>query len=186
MAYRRAPLARRLADVLVMLLLFAGMVYAMRDQGIFELAPGNAKVIDGDSLRINGQDIRLHGIDAPEYRQLCRDSQDQDYPCGKRAAEALRKLVRGGEVTCLAIDTDRYGRTVSDCRIGARNINAAMVRDGWAIAYRQHSLAYTAPEREARQAKRGLWAGSFENPSDYRQRIKPRHSDLGAEDNFDE
>jgi endonuclease YncB( thermonuclease family) len=126
---------------------------------------GPADAIDGDSLRLNGQEVRLKGIDAPELLQTCRVS-DRDIPCGREARSHLRRLVQSGLVTCISFETDRYGRHLGECRVRGIDINAAMVRDGQAVAYGN----YMREEAEARQAYRGLWAGSFERPRDFRQR----------------
>jgi endonuclease YncB( thermonuclease family) len=125
--------------------------------------------IDGDSFRAGDVEVRLHGIDAPEYRQTCRDG-GGSVACGKLARDALSKLLRGREVRCSIIERDRYGRQVSVCRDGDRDINREMVRQGWAIAYRRHAQAYVSAEREARLARRGIWAWDFEMPEDFRNR----------------
>jgi endonuclease YncB( thermonuclease family) len=126
------------------------------------------QAIDGDSFKAGEVEIRLHGIDAPEYRQTCRDSAAKQQPCGKLARDALSKLIRERTIQCKTIDQDRYGRQVSVCKDGARDINHEMVRLGWAVAYRRHALNYVSAEREAKAAKRGIWAWSFELPENYR------------------
>jgi endonuclease YncB( thermonuclease family) len=131
---------------------------------------GEYHAIDGDSFSIGETEIRLHGIDAPEYRQTCRNEAGQNLACGKMAREALSKLIRGRQVICKMIDRDRYGRQVSVCNDGAVEINREMVRLGWAIAYRKHALNYLLAENEARRAKRGIWAWDFQSPQDYRAR----------------
>ena len=104
----------------------------MKQLGMIDLGAGSVHVVDGDSLRKGDTDIRLYGIDAPEYRQSCNDKHDAEYPCGKQSANALRGLVQGHEVSCTSIETDRYGRAVSVCKIGNLEINGEMVRLGWA------------------------------------------------------
>jgi endonuclease YncB( thermonuclease family) len=128
------------------------------------------RAIDGDSFKAGETEIRLHGIDAPEYRQTCTDDARKQQPCGKLARDALSKLIRGKDVACKIIDRDRYGRQVSTCKQGTLDINREMVRLGWAVAYRRHALNYIAAEREAKTAKRGIWAWRFEMPEDYRSR----------------
>ena len=153
--------------------------------GIIDLVPGAMQVVDGDSLRSGDRDIRLHGIDAPEYRQSCRDKDDTEYFCGKQAANALRGLVKGKDISCDSVETDRYGRVVAVCRVGDLEINREMVRLGWAVAYSRHSASYLGVETEAKRAKRGIWAGSFERPEDYRARQRLVRGDLGEPDNPD-
>jgi len=129
---------------------------------------GDFTAIDGDSLRKAGQDTRLFGIDAPELHQLCTAQDGKSYACGQEARRALQGLVRGKKLTCRPVDTDRYGRTVAVCRNGDLDIGREMVRQGFAVAYLRHSLAYAAEEAEARTAKRGIWQGAFEEPEDWR------------------
>jgi endonuclease YncB( thermonuclease family) len=126
------------------------------------------QAIDGDSFKAGNVEIRLHGIDAPEYRQSCFDKQRKQHPCGKLARDALSNLIRARTVSCKTIDRDRYDRQVSVCKDDTLEINREMVRQGWAIAYRRHALNYVAAEREAKAAKRGIWAWDFERPEDYR------------------
>jgi endonuclease YncB( thermonuclease family) len=140
---------------------------------IYRLEPeqtGQARALDGDSLRLGAIEIRLYGIDAPEYRQTCiRDG--RPWACGIEAANALRALVAGREVTCRPRAQDRFRRTVAVCYVGNVDLGRAMVRDGLAVAYG----AYEAEEQEARAARRGLWSSSFERPAEWRAR-HPHHS----------
>jgi endonuclease YncB( thermonuclease family) len=128
-----------------------------------EAIAGSARVIDGDSLKIAGRDIRLFGIDAPEYLQTCMRA-GRAWPCGREAAEALRLAAAGREVVCRARDLDRYGRTVAICQAGGVDLGAAMIKGGLAVAYG----SYEADEREARDARRGIWSSSFDRPADWR------------------
>jgi endonuclease YncB( thermonuclease family) len=135
---------------------------------------GRARVIDGDSLDLGGERIRLYGIDAPEGRQSCNDVAGRPYACGRTASRALATAIAGRRVTCTAVDHDRYGREVAICTVDGRDLGELMVRSGHALDYAQHSRGrYAAAQREARDAKRGIWAGSFEDPAVWR-RQNPR------------
>lgn len=129
---------------------------------------GRAEVVDGDTIKIAGERIRLHGIDAPERRQTCRRG-GEEYACGVDATKALSALVGDQGVACRAVDRDRYGRTVAKCFAGGGDINNEMVRQGWAIAYRKYSIDYVAAEVAARATKSGLWAGQFMLPWEWRK-----------------
>jgi endonuclease YncB( thermonuclease family) len=129
---------------------------------------GRARVIDGDTLEIDGRRIRLHGIDAPERGQSCRDGQGRDYRCGLSAARALSDKIGQQAVSCAARDVDRYGRIVAVCRAGGEDVNGWLVSEGWAVAYRRYSRDYVDAERAARSAQRGLWAGTFTAPEEWR------------------
>jgi endonuclease YncB( thermonuclease family) len=93
-----------------------------------------ARVIDGDTIDLAGERIRLWGIDAPEGSQVCqRDG--HPWQCGDDAAAALEALLDGEQVTCTEVDRDRYERTVATCTVGDQDIGAAMVRQGWALDF---------------------------------------------------
>lgn len=132
---------------------------------------GVASVIDGDTLDLHGQRIRLHGIDAPESRQTCqRDS--ESWRCGQTAALALADHIGRQPIHCEQRDVDRYKRVVAVCRLGGADINDWLVRRGWAMAYRQYSKDYVAAEAAAKAAKVGIWAGTVEPPWEWRRRPK--------------
>ena len=102
-------------------------------------------------------------------RPAC-DEAGQKWRCGQRAALALQDLIGRRTVTCDERDVDRYGRIVSRCMVGNVDINAWLVAQGWALAYRRYSLAYLSSEAEARAAARGMWVGTFEPPWEWRRR----------------
>ncbi|HEX7107966.1 MAG TPA: thermonuclease family protein [Aestuariivirga sp.] len=179
---RSRPFYRSVIDALVFLAVLTIVLALMKQFGMIDLGTGSVQVVDGDSLRRGETDIRLYGIDAPEYRQSCRDKQGTEYSCGKQSANALRGLVKGQEVSCSSVETDRYGRAVAVCKVGDFDINGEMVRLGWAVAYSRHSTSYLRAEAEAKKAKRGIWAGTFETPEDYRSRQRLVRGDLGEPD----
>jgi endonuclease YncB( thermonuclease family) len=127
---------------------------------------GHAK--DGDSLTIGDRQVRLFGIDAPEWGQVCSRG-GQPWDCGSAAASELGKLVTDKPVQCVAVDIDQYHRTVAQCTVGELDVNRTMVALGYAIAYRRYSTAYVSAEESAKANRRGLWAGTFELPSQYRR-----------------
>jgi endonuclease YncB( thermonuclease family) len=129
---------------------------------------GVASVIDGDTLEIHSKRIRLHGIDAPESGQSC-EKDGKQYRCGQQAALALSDKIGRATIRCEQRDIDRYKRIVAVCRLGVVDLNAWMVREGWAIAYRQYSRDYVDDESAARTAKVGIWAGHFIEPSRWRR-----------------
>ena len=133
---------------------------------------GRASVVDGDTLDIRRTRIRLHGIDAPERDQLC-NIDGRLSRCGQRAALALAGKIRGHAVACAPQGRDRYDRVVAVCRVGEENLNAWMVAEGWAMAYRRYSWAYLPKEMVARWKKVGIWEGDVIPPWEWR-RQKPR------------
>lgn len=130
---------------------------------------GQASVIDGDTIEIHGQRIRLHGIDAPESRQTCSEATGKPYRCGQKAALALSDKIARRLVSCEPRDMDRYKRVVAVCQVAGTDLNAWLVSQGLAVAYRQYSHDYVAQEDTARRAKRGVWAGVFVMPAEWRR-----------------
>lgn len=138
--------------------------------------PGAVRVIDADTVDIDGTRYRLFGIDAPESRQTCR-AWGRTWDCGAAATEALRTRAAG--MSCAGSDTDRYGRTLGVCSSGGEDLNAWLVAGGWALAYRQYSDDYADEEEDARSNRRGVHRGAFVEPWDWR-----RGERLDGEDTF--
>jgi len=141
------------------------------------IAPGSAaySAIDGDSLRTSREDVRLLGIDAPELYQTCRDARGRQWACGREAHVKLKALVSRGDVRCTATGRDRFKRALAVCSAGAvADLGEVMVRDGFAVDFMNGR--YAGAEAEARRARRGIWAGQFEQPREWRRR-NPRGAD---------
>ena len=132
-----------------------------------ESLAGQASVIDGDTVEIHGQRIRLFGIDAVESRQRCSRGGKQ-WNCGKDSAFALADRIGRSAIDCRGVERDRYDRLVAVCFKGSEDLNRWMVEQGWAVAYRRYSMDYVKAEEAAKAAGRGLWSGSFEMPWDWR------------------
>jgi endonuclease YncB( thermonuclease family) len=130
------------------------------------------RVIDGDTIVLNGEHHRLRGIDAPETDQTCRSINYQPWPCGQEATEALKNRIGTAPVTCRSTNNDRYGRHLSICSVGILNLNAWMVENGWAVAYRRYSKKYIPEEQTAKSDKAGIWAGRFIMPWQWRRGIR--------------
>lgn len=133
-----------------------------------EVVQGRARVIDGDTLAIDAVHVRLAGIDAPEHGQICDDAAGRGWPCGARAAERLRAMIGTSETRCEGDTYDRYDRLVARCTADGRALNAALVEEGMAFAYRKYSMNYVGLEAAAQAARRGLWAGHAEAPENVR------------------
>lgn len=126
------------------------------------------RVIDGDTLDLDGERIRLFGIDAPERGQSCGP-----LDCGKAATDALAAILAAGPVRCTRVNTDRYGRTVARCRAGGLDVNREMVRRGMAWAYRQYSEDYVSDEKKAKKARIGIWKHRSQPAWEYRRGTQP-------------
>ena len=136
-----------------------------------------AKVIDGDTIALGDQRIRLWGIDAPEIRQQCvRDG--ASYPCGRAAKAILEALVGSESVACGQVAEDRYRRSVGRCWASGKDIGEAVVRAGWALDHSRYSRGfYASAEQHARNLQVGIWAGTFAAP--WHWRAAPELRDRG-------
>ena len=129
---------------------------------------GTALISDGDTITISGMKVRLNGIDSPERSQTCRKD-GVNWKCGYGVTETLRGWLDAKEVRCLGDTKDQYGRLIADCFVDGYNVNARLVYEGLALAYRKYSQKYVPQEDEARATNRGLWAGEFVAPWDWRR-----------------
>ncbi|AUX70264.1 hypothetical protein CHX26_12850 [Porphyrobacter sp. HT-58-2] len=128
---------------------------------------GTAEVIDGDSLRVGGSEVRLFGVDAPEFTQTCY-SDGAPVACGIMAKEALEGMIGGGRLVCTPQDTDAFGRVVARCRTSGVDVGDALVASGWATAFRRYGDDYIAAEARARASRAGIWRWDFQRPEDFR------------------
>ena len=136
------------------------------------------RVIDGDSLQIRKEKIRLSGIDAPEINQICYDHNDSPYACGHVAKKKLEYFIKGSpysKIYCYYSERDKYNRILGECVLGessSLNINEYMVRWGYAIAYLRYSKKYLDVQDIAKSSKTGLWVGNFDIPEEWRKKNK--------------
>jgi endonuclease YncB( thermonuclease family) len=170
-------LGKLIALVLVVVLVILIERYCVPNPEPF--GPG-AKIvsIDGDTLRAaNGVEYRIFGIDAPELQQTCSEADGKSWLCGRAAKAKLTTLINRGNVNCEARATDRFGRIVAVCSAeGVPDLGEALVRDGYAIDLGGAAgNPYREAQAEAEAAKRGIWRGTFERPSDWRQ-ANPRET----------
>jgi endonuclease YncB( thermonuclease family) len=153
-------------DLAAAVLVLAGLIWAAA-----YLAPttsdrlvGYATAIDGDSLRLDGAEIRLLGLDAPELHQSCMLG-ERPYACGEDARRELARFAASGPLTCEIVSRDRYARRLARCSIHGRDLGAILVERGLAVAYGR----YAAEEERARRNRAGLWAGRFQRPAEWRK-----------------
>jgi endonuclease YncB( thermonuclease family) len=143
-------------------LLIAALVTLVSSPALAGTITGQASVVDGDTLEIHGQRIRLSGVDAPESDQLCRSDDSLQYRCGAKAANELARFISGRPVSCTGVDIDQYKRVVAICAVGGVDVAEWIVRTGFAFDWPRYSKGkYAGAQKEAERAGRGVWAGSY-------------------------
>lgn len=156
--------------------LLAALLLILASPAMAQTVEGRASVIDGDTIDISGERIRLNGVDAPESWQRCTKD-GKEYRCGKEAAFALDEWLAASRPTrCEFVERDRYGRMVANCfRADGAPVADWLVRNGWALDWARYSDGeFAEAQEEARGAKRGVWRGTFEQPCEARARRAKR------------
>ena len=138
-------------------LLLSGNVYA-----------DNLKIVDGDTIHLNGEKIRFTGIDTPELKQTCIKDGVKD-PCGITAKQILIDKIGDNKVECISEGKDRYKRTLAECFVNNESLSSYLVRSGYAFAYRKYSKKFILDEDYAKTNKLGMWAMTFQYPWDFRK-----------------
>lgn len=163
---------RRFVSILLAVIIFGAWLYIELGETSEPFTIGGEKlsVADGDSFSLGTEKLRLDGIDAPEYRQSCKDAAGRDWTCGKAARASLEQMLRKPGVSCIAEAKDSYGRSVVTCSSsGTKDIGAAQVAKGMAVSNEYYEVrSYGDEEDAARDAKSGIWAGTFVRPSEWR------------------
>lgn len=139
---------------------------------VTERVNGHVRVIDGDTLEVSGQHVRLYGIDAFEKKQTCFVG-GVSWPCGETATKAMIGVINNRDVSCEGTQHDRYNRLIGKCSVGNIDLSAFMVSQGWALAYREYSMDYVTEEQTARENSRGAWRGQFVEPWVWRKQKHP-------------
>ncbi len=168
--YRR-PVASALVGVVALGLLASWPVRDTVARSIAEdgAVSARARVIDGDTLEIDGRHVRLEGIDAPETGQTCARQPTGTWDCGARASARLAELVGRRIVTCESRGNDKSGRLLGICSVDGQDVNAQMVREGFAWAFVKYSRSYVTQEAEARAEHVGIWQAQSQPAWEYRE-----------------
>ena len=126
------------------------------------------KVVDGDTIHLNGEKIRFTGIDTPELKQTCLKEGIQN-PCGVTAKQILIGKIGNNNVECISEGKDQYKRILAECFVNNESLSSYLVRSGYAFAYRKYSKNFIPDEDYARINKLGMWSMEFDYPWDYRK-----------------
>ena len=135
----------------------------------FDFKSNKAKVVDGDTIHLNGEKIRFNGIDTPEIKQVCKKN-NEVVKCGIRAKELLINKIGNNKVKCVNEGVDRYKRILAECFVNNQSLSKYLVREGFAFAYRKYSTKFIEDENYAKKNKKGMWSMTFEYPWDYRRK----------------
>ncbi len=125
------------------------------------------RVIDGDTIEIRGERIRLFAIDTPEIGQPWWDEDGARHDAGRLAKEALADLVDGRRLSVRVLREDQYRRSIAIVKVDGRDIGRILVSRGWAFAS-PGSDRYRRTQAAAKRRKKGLWRGALDMPWDYR------------------
>ncbi len=153
---------------------------ASSEEKFIAAQPNNITVTDGDTIKIGKEKIRLFGIDAPEIKQVCKNKNNDPYPCGITAKNFLSWLIEdynklNEKIYCYYSERDKYKRIIGECFIGTiskTNINKMMVSNGRAVAYLKYSEKYLDAQNKAKNNKMGIWKGTFDLPEEWRKKNK--------------
>ena len=135
------------------------------------------KVVDGDTIHLDGVKIRFSGIDTPESyyrgkRQQCTYEKVKVY-CGYWAKIILIEKIADHKVTCIKEKKpDQYNRILAECFVNNESLSKYLVRSGFAFAYRKYSKKFIEDEEYAKANKLGLWQTEFQFPWDFRKSKK--------------
>jgi len=130
---------------------------------------GRVRVIDGDTIDVGGERVRLFGIDAPERDQLCWEADGSAVRCGEWSGRVLARFAEGRRAECEAIRPDRYGRTLATCTVRGVDLGETLLRNGVVLTYSGETLRdYPEFEKEAELLGRGLWAWRHDDPAAFR------------------
>ena len=129
----------------------------------------NLKIVDGDTIVLNGEKIRFSGIDTPELKQTCMNSDEKVF-CGKSAKMLLIKKIGNEMPECISEGKDAYKRTLAECFVNGESLSSFLVRSGYAFAYRKYSKKFIKDEEFAKENKLGMWAMTFQYPWDFRKK----------------
>ena len=129
------------------------------------------KIVDGDTIHLNGEKIRFTGIDTPELKQTCLKDGVKDL-CGATAKQILIDKIGNDNVECISEGKDQYKRTLAECFVNNESLSSYLVRSGYAFAYRGYSKKFVTDEDYARINKIGMWSMEFDYPWDYRKSKK--------------
>ena len=135
----------------------------------FDVKSSELKIVDGDTIHLNGEKIRFSGIDTPEIKQKCTKN-NEVIMCGIQAKELLINKIKNNKINCVREGRDQYKRTLAECFVNDLSLSSYLVKSGYAFAYRKYSNKFIKDEDFARSNQLGMWSMNFEYPWDWRKK----------------
>ena len=148
---------KKLLGIIILGLLFCNTSFA-----------DSLRVVDGDTIVLNGEKIRFSGIDTPELKQTCMKDNEKIF-CGETAKILLIKKIGNKTPECISEGKDAYKRTLAECFVNGESLSVFLVRSGYAFAYRKYSDKFIKDEEFAKENKLGIWAMTFQYPWVFRK-----------------
>lgn len=136
---------------------------------INDLKSFDLKIIDGDTIHLDGKKIRFIGIDAPELNQTCKKNNTINN-CGKDSREILANKILNNKPNCIIEGLDKYQRSLAECFVNNESLSSYLVKNGYAFAYRNYSKKFIPEEDYARINRIGMWSMEFEFPWEFRKK----------------
>ena len=135
----------------------------------FDVKSSELKIVDGDTIHLNGEKIRFSGIDTPEIKQKCT-KKNEVIMCGIQAKELLINKIKNNKINCVREGKDQYKRTLAECFVNNESLSSYLVKSGYAFAYRRYSKKFITDEYFARTNKIGMWSMEFDYPWVWRKK----------------
>ena len=150
--------------IVIFLILALFFVFTIKD-----LKRSNLKIVDGDTIHLNGKKIRFSGIDTPEIKQICLKNGIKN-TCGITAKQILIDKISNSRIKCIEEGKDQYKRILAECFVNNESLSSYLVRSGYAFAYRRYSKKFISDEEFAKSNKFGMWSMEFDYPWDWRKK----------------
>ena len=135
---------------------------------INDLKSSDLKIVDGDTIHLDGKKIRFSGIDTPELKQTCKKNGVKN-SCGIIVKQILTDKIADNKISCVIEGKDQYKRFLAECFVNNESLSSYLVKSGYAFAYRKYSKKFISDEDYARVNKLGMWSMEFDYPWDFRR-----------------
>ena len=150
---------------IIIIFLISALIFVFT---ISSLKRSDLKIVDGDTIHLNGKKIRFSGIDTPELKQTCIKNEVKNL-CGIIAKQILIDKIADYKISCVIEGKDQYKRVLAECFVNNESLSSYLVKSGYSFAYRKYSKKFISDEDYARINKLGMWSMKFDFPWDFRR-----------------